>query len=238
MMHAKKVMGMSAEDPSSETLERIHAIYRIVLGATVGFLPFVMFFLVRDAKIDLLPAAIFWFLTFWIIVGEIWSVEDTTSYYTSNNKYRNFIYMVYLIFLTMLPVVLILGLDPSNILKSYVSYIVGEQNYHNVQPYIFTFVIISIIDIVLQGSYLVEEKYRSDSTFFVINIIFDIFFIFVYIVLIYNISGKSIIYSAIVLTIAYSVEFSLQWIVAPLLMPQTYGDENDDEDSTSNGSGS
>ena len=35
---------MSAEEPYSETLERINGIYRIVLGATVGFLPFVMFF--------------------------------------------------------------------------------------------------------------------------------------------------------------------------------------------------
>lgn len=228
---------MPAKNTSLETLDRIHAIYRIVLGATVGFLPFVMFFLVRDAQIDLLPAAIFWFLTFWIIIGEIWSIEDTTSYYTSTNKIRNFIYMVYLVALTMLPVVLILGLDPSNTLKSYVIYIVGEKNYHNVQPYIFVFIIISLIDIVLQGSYLIGKEYRSDTRFFVINIIFDAFLIFVYIVVIRHISGESIVYSAIILTIAYAFEFLLQWIVAPLVMPQTYGDENGDEESTSNGEG-
>ena len=225
---------MSAEEPYSETLERINGIYRIVLGATVGFLPFVMFFLVRDAKIELLPAAVFWLLTFWIIIAEMWSVEDTTSNHTSTNKFRNFIYMIYLISLTMLPVALILGLDSSNTLKPYVVFVIGEQNYHSVQPYIIAFIIITIIDIILQGSYLTGSKIKSDKSYFIINIVFDVFLIFVYWVVIYNVIGESIMYSAIVLTIAYSVEFSLQWVVAPLVLPQTYGDENGDEDSSSN----
>ena len=198
------------------------------------FYPSLCFFLVRDAKIELLPAAVFWLLTFWIIIAEMWSVEDTTSNHTSTNKFRNFIYMIYLISLTMLPVTLILGLDSSNTLRPYVVFVVGEQNYHSVQPYIIAFIIITIIDAILQGSYLSGSKIKSDKSYFIINIVFDVFLIFVYWVVIYIVIGESIMYSAIVLTIAYSAEFSLQWVVAPLVFPQTYGDENGDEDSSSN----
>ena len=136
----------------------------------------------------------------------------------------------------MLPVALILGLDQSNILRPYVIYIVGEQRYSNIQPYVIVFILLSIIDIAVQGSYLIRKEYREDSRFFCINIIFDVFLILGYLALLYYvIPEQSVFYSAIILTIAYAVEFSLQWFAAPLLMPRTYGDEAGDEDSSSSG---
>ena len=113
--------------------EGIRSTYRIVLGATVSFLPFVLFFLVKDSTIDLLPVIIFWLLTWWVIISELWSIEDITNYYTNPSKLSVFVSMIYLIVLTMLPLAIILGLDKSNVLKEYMVILVGEGRYRSIQ---------------------------------------------------------------------------------------------------------
>ena len=208
---------------------RIQQIYRVVLGATIGFLPFVMFFLVREAEIDLLPAVILWLLTFWVIISEWWSIEDITGYYMINSTAVSIISMIYLVALTMLPVSLILGLDKANILQPYVISIVGMGKYNNLQPYVIVFIMLSLIDIPLQFI-LRKTQPESDDKSFVGNIVFDIIFIIMYGGLLFFVMPRlSNIESVITLTAFYFGEFSLDRWIGPQLFPQYFGEEEEND---------
>ncbi len=108
---------MASVMAADDFTQRIREMYRIVLGATIGFLPFVMFFLLREVAVDLFTAAILWFLTTSVIISEWWSIEDNTSNHPINYAPLNCMSMLYLLVLTLLPVSLIVGLDKFNNLE-------------------------------------------------------------------------------------------------------------------------
>ena len=182
--------------------QRIREMYRVVLGATIGFLPFVMFFLMREVTIDLLSAGILWALTTWVIISEWWSIEDNTSYYSINSVILNIMSMVYLILLTLLPISLIVGLD----------------KYNNLQSYVIIFIVLSVMDIPLSFIYHQKLQDESDKKYFFGTIIFDVVLICGYLVLLFYIMpGNSVAWNAVILTGAYLIEFSCDWKLVPYL---------------------
>ena len=213
---------MSTDKVSKNSVEIIRSTYRIVLGATVSFLPFVLFFLVKEAKIDLLPAIMFWLLTFWVIISELWSIEDITYNYPTASKFRSVMSMIYLVVLTMLPIALVLSLDKSNILEKYLVPIVGEGKYNSIQPYVLIFVIVALVDIALQYSYMKEEKERIDQRFFEINMVADVGLAVIYLLLLFFVSQLSVVWGAVTLIVAYFLESLFYWILIPKWFPEVF----------------
>lgn len=211
--------------------ERIREIYRVVLGAMIGGLPFVMFFLMRDANIDLLPAAVLWLLTLWVIISEWWSIEDDATNYSFESLPLNILSMIYLIALSMLTVSLILGLDKGNILQPYITKIVDLSKYNNLQPYIFVFIILSILDMPLSIIYLRKVKEEEKSIFWA-RVTFDVVLIFLYAVLFfYILPGKNITSSAFIVLGAYAAEWTIDWIVLPRIAPTIASSLENDSDN-------
>ena len=207
---------MASVMAADDFTQRIREMYRIVLGATIGFLPFVMFFLLREVQVELFTAAILWLLTTSVIISEWWSIEDNTSNYPINYAPLNSLSMVYLIVLTILPVSLIVGLDKFN----------------NLQPYILIFIALSILDIPLSIIYCIKVD-KSERKYFAGTVVFDIVLIGLYYVLMtYVMPEHSNTWNAIMLTIAYLIEFTLDWWVVPFLTTKIADglDETNDAD--------
>lgn len=214
---------MSMDNDSKNAVETIRSIYRIVLGASVSFLPFVLFFLVKDSKVDLLPAIILWLLTYWIIISELWNIEDITYNYPTSSNFRSLMSMIYLIVLTMIPVAIVLGLDKSNVLEKYMIIIVGEGKYNSIQPCVLVFAIAAAVDMALQYSYKKNEKDKIDQRFFEINMSFDFILVIIYgLILIFVLPTLSVVWGAITLFIVYFVEFLANWIVIPSWFPKEF----------------
>lgn len=216
---------MSMDKVSNNSVERIQSTYRIVLGATVSFLPFALFFLVQDTKIDFVPAVIFWILTFWIIISELWSIEDISYHYPTASRFRTVMSMIYLVILTMLPVALVLGLDKANVLEQYIALVVGEGRYNSVQPYLLIFVTLALVDLLLQYSYMKSVQERIDERVFGINMAFDCAIAIIYsliLVLFFAEPTIPVVWGAILLTGAYFLESLLNWIMMPRWFPDEY----------------
>lgn len=130
--------------------------------------------------------------------------------------------MMYLIVLTMLPLSLILGLDEANILRPYITSIVGLDKYNNLQPYVIVFITLCLVDIPIQVIYHKNIEDESDKKYFTGNIVFDVFLIFIYVVLFFAIGnwGLSNIWSAVLLIVVYFVEFYADWRIVPYLFPR------------------
>lgn len=205
----------SNRDSSTDSVETIRSIYRIVLGATVSFLPFVLIILVQDAKVDLLPAISLWIFAYWVMIGELWNIEDLTYHYPRESKACGLVSMVYLVLLTMIPVAIILGLDSSNILGKY----------HSMQPCMLIFAILAAVDFLLQYIYRRNTTKRLDRAFFAINMIFDVVLIILYVVFaIFVLPKTSVFWGAITLFLLYLLEFLSNWVFIPWAFKEPFED--------------
>jgi hypothetical protein len=74
------------EQPRNTMTDKVRQIHRIVLGANIGFLPFLTFYLVFEFKLDLSTYVVLWVLTTWIIINEWWSLDTDLEMHPSESR--------------------------------------------------------------------------------------------------------------------------------------------------------
>ena len=88
---------------SGALTSRVYELQRVVLGANLGFLPFMLIFLVTEARYSIATSVILWLLTTWVIINEWWSMSNTVRTAPSNSKSIVFISLLYTVGLLCLP---------------------------------------------------------------------------------------------------------------------------------------
>jgi uncharacterized membrane protein len=180
---------------------RLREIYKIILGANIGFLPFLMFYMVVEGKQDVGTSLILWGLTTWVVISEWWSLDETLEKYPSDSKLILALNVIYLCTLIFLPV----------------SLLIGKNEEIDLFPYVMVFLVLSFLDVPLSLSYrkkLTETKERKE---FLLYFIFDIILIGYYTIFIFAIlpSGLPLFIKTLILAVFYLIEFITDHFAVP-----------------------
>lgn len=173
--------------------ERLSEISKIILGANIGFLPFLMFYLVAEGKTETTVSIVLWFLTTWVLISEWWSLSDTLERYPSDSKRILALSVLYLVTLIFLPV----------------SLLIGQAQEINLASYVMVFLVLSIIDIPISFLYHRQVTDKEAKNEFRSYMYFDgalllIYGLFLFFVIPYD---MALTYKAMLLAGCFFVEF-------------------------------
>ncbi len=188
--------------------ERLKAIYRTVLGATIGFTPFALFFLIRDQNFDFITVTLLWLLTCWVIFSEWWSVEDdisTLQKYYKKRRFLNFFLITFSILYLLTLVYLIVAL------------ITGLAKDTSLFLFVLVFACLSFLDIIISIFYWFKKLEKVDQLEYVLNGSFDVLLLGVYLGIAFGLLHQvdSLNLKAAILIGVYGLEFLAAWLIVP-----------------------
>jgi hypothetical protein len=180
---------------------RLREIHRIVLGANIGFLPFLMFYMVVEGRLEVGTSLILWGLTTWVIISEWWSLDVTLESSPSDSKLILALNIIYLCTLIFLPV----------------SLLIGKNEEISLFYYVVVFIVLSFLDIPLVLSYrkiFIEIRKKKG---YLLSLVFDIILIGYYAIFIFAILPKDwlLVFKTLILVGFYLVEFLVDHFIIP-----------------------
>ena len=188
---------------------RLREFHRIVLGANLGFLPFVLFYLVEKQTIQIEVLFVLWGLTTWIIVSEWWYLEDVFKIYQSDSVWLFVLNFIYLFMLIFLPVALLIGMvQPTQI-----------KPFNGLSFYVYVLAALSLVDIPRSIFYLNCTSDGARKAECAANAVFDVFFMIFYLGFVWLIIPRSmpLLFISLLLGAFYTFEFVLDYFLSPLL---------------------
>jgi len=179
----------------SEALtSRVYDLQRVVLGANLGFLPFMLIFLVTEARYSIATSVILWLLTTWVIINEWWSMSDTFRTAPSNSRSIVFISLLYTVGLLCLPACLLVT-ETANVALGW---------------YVGLLLFLSLLDIPFSLLYRAEPDISAtDQRELLTYAYFDIFLVILYGIALYLTLTLTVLplVKVIIVAVFYLLEF-------------------------------
>lgn len=183
------------------TTTRLKDISKIVLGANIGFLPSLMFYMVVIGKWDIVTSIILWGLTTGVIISEWWSLDETLEKYPLDSTPILVLILIYLCALIFLPV----------------SLLIENAQTINLFPYVVVFLLLSILDIPISLFYCKIVLMDKDKKEFSVRFVFDLVFIGYYILFIYAVlpTDLTLALKTLILAGFYLGEVFVDYFITP-----------------------